>query len=161
MPFQASRSTSSKPALLGLAGEERDAERLRLAHVLRHLRQHGDAARDVKAADADRQAGGKERPRQIDRARKLVRLHADQADQRLAAGLADFPDDAVRTDAPVGLVVGVQADFDARPQHLAALGVLRQAVQAGERVGRNGRPEPLDGIAVVIVMRRLDHHEME
>ena len=78
-----------EPALLGLAGEERDAELLRLADLRRHLRQHGDAAGDVEAADADRQAGGEERPREIDRARKLVGLHADQADQRPAAGLAD------------------------------------------------------------------------
>ena len=148
-------------ALFGLAGEEGDAERLRLAHVLRHLRQHGDAAGNVEPADADRQPGGKERPRQVDRARKLVRLHADQADQRLAAGLADIADDPVRADPPVGLVIGVQADLDARSQHVAALRVHRQAVEAGERVGRDRRLEPLDGIAVVIVMRRLDHHEVE
>ena len=74
-----------EPALLGLAGKERDAERLRLAHLRRHLGQHRDAARDVKAADAHRQAGGQKRPRQIDGARKLVRLHADQADQRATA----------------------------------------------------------------------------
>ena len=148
-------------ALLGLAGEERDAELLRLAHVLRHLRQHGDAAGDVEAADADRQPGGQELPRQVDGARKLVGLHADQTDQRPAALLADLADDPVRAYAPVGFVVGMQADFDAGSQHVAALGVHRQAVEAGERVGRDGRAEPLDGIAVVIVMRRLDHHEME
>ena len=161
MPFQASRSTSSSRPFLGLAGEERDAERLRLADVVRHLRQHGDAAGDVKAADADRQPGGEERPRQIDRARKLVRLHADQADQRLAAGLADHADDPVGPDAPVGLVIGVEADFDVRPEHLAAARVLGEAVQAGERVGRDRRAEPLDRIAVVVVMRRLDHHEVK
>ena len=37
----------------------------------------------------DRQAGGEERPRQIDGARKLVRLHADQPDQRAPAFAAD------------------------------------------------------------------------
>ena len=107
--------------------------------VLRHLRQHGDAAGDVEAADADRQPGGEERPREIDRARKLVRLHADQADQRLAAGLADHPDDLVRPDPPVGLVIGVQADVDVRPEHLAA------AAQSSARPFRQA--SVLDGIA--------------
>ena len=114
MPFAGVAQHLVEPAFLGLAGEERDAERLRLAHVRRHLRQHRDAAGDVKAADADRQSGGEERPRQIDRARKLVGLHADQRDQRRAAGLADHPDDPLGADAPVGLVIGVQADVDVR-----------------------------------------------
>ena len=77
-----------EPTLLGLAGKERDAERLRRAHFRRHLGQHRDRARDVKAADAHRQPGGQKRPRQIDGARKLVGLHADHRDQR-AAALAD------------------------------------------------------------------------
>ncbi len=115
----------------------------------------------MKAADGDRQPGGKERLRQIDRARKLVRLHADQADQRAAAVAADHADDLLGPDPPVGLVIGVQADLDAGPEHFAAAGVLGQRVQAGERVGRDRRAQPLNRIAVVVVMRRLDHHEME
>ena len=39
----------------------------------------------MEAADRDRQPGGEERPRKVDRAGKLVRLHADEADKRLAA----------------------------------------------------------------------------
>ena len=62
---------------------------LRRAHLRRHLRQHRDAAGDVEAADADRQAGGEERPGEVDRAGELVRLDADEADQGAAAGLAD------------------------------------------------------------------------
>ena len=127
-----------EPALLGLAGKERDAERLRIAHILRHLRQHGDAARDVKAADADRQSGGEERPGEIDGAGKLIRLHPDQANQRFAAGLANHSDDPVRPDAPIGFVVGMQVDLDVRPEHFPAARVLGQAVQTCQRVGRNG-----------------------
>src|SRR6185503_7445180 len=70
-------------------------------------------------------------------------------------------DDAIRPHPPIRLVIGVQADIDARPKDRALLRVLRQAIQAGQRVGRNGRTNPLDRIAVVIVMRRLDHDEME
>src|SRR5438132_4652624 len=40
-------------------------------------------------------------------------------------------------------------------------GVLGETAQTGERVRRDRRPEPLDRIAVVVVMRRLDQHEVE
>ncbi len=88
-------------------------------------------------------------------------MHADQADQRPAAELADQADDAVRPYATIGLVVGVQADLDVRPQDLAPARVLGESVEAGERIGGDGRADPLDRIAVVVVMRRLDHHEMK
>ena len=150
-----------EPAVFGFAREEGNAQLLRLAHVARHLRQHGDAAGNVEAADADRHSSGKERPRKIDGARELVRLHADEADQRPAAFLADHVDDPVRPNAPIGFVVGVEADVDSGPEHLAPARILREAIQAGQGIGRYCRAHPLDRIAVVIVMRRLDHHEME
>ncbi len=49
------------------------------------LRQHREAAGHVEAADHDRNAGCAQRPRDVQRARKLVRLHADQADHAEAA----------------------------------------------------------------------------
>ena len=150
-----------EPAILGFAGEERNPELLRRFDVGRQLRQHGDAAGDMEAADADRQAGVEKRFGQIDGARKLVRLHADQTDQRTAAFAADHADDLLGLHPPVGFVERVQADIDARSQHLTALGVLRQGIQASERIGGNRRAQPLDRIAVVVVMRRLDHDEVE
>ena len=70
-----------EPTFFGFAGKQRDAKLLRLADLRRHFRQHRDAARHMEAADADRQAGVAELARKIDRARKLVGLHADEADQ--------------------------------------------------------------------------------
>ena len=147
--------------VLGLAGKERDPELLGGADIGRQLRQHGDAAGDVEAADADRQAGGEELAGEIDGARELVRLHPDEADQGAAAFAADHADDLVGPHPPVGLVIGVEADFDVRAQHLAGARVLGEAVEAGQRVGGDGRADPLDRIAVVVVMARLDHHEVE
>ena len=40
--------------------------------------EHRDAAGGMEAAERDRNAGRPERPRDIERARILVRLHADQ-----------------------------------------------------------------------------------
>jgi hypothetical protein len=101
-------------AFFGLTGEEGNAQCLSLAQVWRDFRQHGDAAGNVKAADADRQSSREEWAGEIDGARKLVRLHADETDKCLTARLADFSDDPVRAHAPVGFVVGLQADFDVR-----------------------------------------------
>ena len=150
-----------EPALLGLAGEERDAHLLGGFDVGRKLRQHRDAAGDMESTDADRQADVEKRLGQIDRARKLVRLHADQPDQTAPALAADHVDDLLRLHPAVGFVERVQADIDARSQHLAALGVLGQGIETRERVGGDRRAQPLDRIAVVVVMRRLDHHEVE
>src|SRR6185437_600908 len=79
----------------------------------------------------------------------------------LAALATDQLDDFVGADAPVGLIVGMQADVDVRPERLAFAHVLGERVEAGQRIGRDRRTDPLDRVAVVVVMRRLDHHEME
>src|SRR5437588_9610081 len=63
--------------LLRLAREERDAERLRRAQFGRHVREHREAARDVKSADAYREIGIEKRRCQIDGSRKLIGLDAD------------------------------------------------------------------------------------
>ena len=159
--MRASHQHLVEAAVLALAGEEGNAHGLRGADVGRQFRQHGDAAGDVEAADADLQAGLQERAGKIDRARKLVGLHPHQPDQRLAALAADQLDDLVGADPPVGLVIGMQADFDVRPKRLALAHVFGKRIEAGQRIGRDRRADPLDRVALVVVMRRLDHHEME
>ena len=150
-----------KAAFLGFAREKADTERLRLADVRRKFREHGDAARYVKSADANRQAGRQEGTGEIDRTRELIGLHADQSDQRAAALFTDQVDDAVRPYAPVGFVVGVETNFYVRAQDVAATGVFGERIEARQGVGRDGRADPLNRIAVVVVMRRFDHHKMK
>ena len=76
--------------------------------------------------------------------------------------LADHADDPVGPHAPVGLVIGVRGGSRRPgPSTWRRLCVLGEPVQAGQRVGGNRRSHPLDRIAVVVVMRRLDHHEVE
>src|SRR5580704_8101685 len=115
----------------------------------------------MKPADADRQAGGTERLRQIDGARELVGLDPDEAYQGTTAGLPDAADDPLGPHAPDGLVIGLDADLDLVAKHMPAPGVLGETAQTGERIRRDRRPEPLDRITVVVVMRRLDQHEVE
>ena len=148
-----------QPVLFRFAGEERNAHRLRGLQFLRHLRQHGDAARDVKAADANLIARGAKLARQVYRARILVRLRPHDADQGAPALLLQAPDNAARNDTAIGFVVGLDIDPDAGAEHLALPRILRQAEHTGERVRRHNRAEPLDRIAVVVVVGRLDKDE--
>ena len=69
----------------------------------------------MEAANADRQSGRKERTREVDGAWKLVGLHADKPDQRLAARVADLTDDPLGLGPPVGLVIGMQPDSTSGP----------------------------------------------
>ena len=150
-----------EPALLRFPGEQRNAERLRLLEFGGHFRKHGDAARNVKAADADRNPLGSEFSGYVERARILVGLHADDADQRPAATQGEVADDPRGQDAPVGLVVGLDRKIDVRPKDFAMARVFSETIHASERVRRQRGAEPLNGIAPVVVMGRLDQDEGE
>jgi len=88
----------------------------------------------VEPAGQHRQASRKEGTREIHRARKLVRLNANQTDQRPAASLADRADDPLGPNPAVGLVVGVQLDVNFRAEDLAPARVLGERVETGEGV---------------------------
>ncbi len=52
---------------------------------------------------------------EVDRVRELVGLHADQADQRLAAGATDVGHDTVGPHPGIGLVERLDQDVDVAP----------------------------------------------
>ena len=139
----------------GLAREQRDAHIPRRGDIGRQLGQHRQAAGDMKPADRHLHPGGAELPRELDRARELVRLHPDQADQP-GIGRGDAAGDLLYRDDGVALVIGVDVDLDIGAEHPAGGDVLGQRIKAGERIRRDPRPHPLDDVAVVVVMRRLD-----
>ena len=150
-----------EPALLGLAAEDGDAHVHGRLDLGRDHRQHRQAARHMEAAQRHRQAGLDELAGEIDGARELVGLDADQADQRLAAAAPDVGHDAVRPDADIGLVERLDDDIDVGPQDLASPAILAQAVERGQGVRRDVRLQPRDRVAVIVVMRRLDQHQLE
>ena len=115
----------------------------------------------MEAADHHRQAGGAELAGEVERMVELVGLDSDQADQRAPAAPLQIPGDPRRHDMLVALVDRDQVEVDVRPEHLALRRVAGQPIQSGERIGGQDRPPPDDRIAVVVIMRRLDHHEME
>ena len=122
---------------------------------------HGKAAGDVEPADDHRDAGLAQRPRDVERARKLVRLHADQPHHAEAAMAAQQRDDVLDLHPRVGLVDGGDVDRDLGAEDLALRRIRRERVDAGERVRGDRGAHPLDDVAVVVVVRRLDQDELE
>ena len=145
-----------EPAFLGLAGEDRDAHVHGRLDLRRHDRQHRQAARGMEAAHRHRQAGLEELAGKIDGTRELVALHADQADQRLAAAALDVGHDEVGAHPRIGLVERLDLDVDVGPQDAAATAILTQAIEGSQRIRRDVGAQPSDRIAVVVVVRRLD-----
>src|SRR5580658_846710 len=97
----------------------------------------------------------------MQRARILVRLHADQADETEIIVGAHLGDDALDAYAGVGFVDGDDVDIDIGPEHFALRAIVDQAINRRQRIRRHRRAEPADDIAVVVVMRRFyqDHAE--
>ncbi len=123
-------------------------------------RQHRNAARDMKTAHHDGQPAFAEFTAEIERARILVRLHADQPDHA-AAGGADALRHALDIDDGVALVAGLDLDIDVGTEHALVGALLDQPIDAGEAVRRQRRAQPLDDIAIRVVMRRLDQNDAE
>ena len=142
-------------AAFGLAGEQMDAEIERFLQIGRQCRQHGNAAGDVKAAHDDIEPERTELPAEIERARILIRLHADQPDHA-AAGGADALGHRRHIDDGVALVTGVDLDVDVGAEHAVVGAFPHQPIDAGQRVRRQRRAQPLDDIAILVVVRRLD-----
>jgi hypothetical protein len=148
-------------ALLELARIERDAKVERRLQVGLHRAEHGETARHMEAADRDRQAGRPQRPGDVEGAGELVALHADQKDETEIAVPPEAFDDLLRPDPGVDLVERIDVDVDVIAQHPPLARLVDQAVDGRQRVRGNERPEPLDDVTVVVVVRRLDQRDLE
>jgi hypothetical protein len=99
------------------------------------------------------------------RARSTARgnygLYADQTDKCFTASFANCSHHCGRSHTSIGFVMEMQADLDISSQHLALLSILGQPGQTRERVGGYYRSYPLDGIAVIVIMSRLDQHQVK
>ena len=88
-------------------------------------------------------------------------MHADEADQAEAAMTLQAGNDLLRLDPSVGFIDRRDIDGDVGSQHLALCGVDREPIERSQRIRRHDRAEPLDHIAVVVVMRWLDQDQLE
>jgi hypothetical protein len=120
-------------AALRLAGEEMDAEIQSLLHFRRDFRQHGEAAADVKTAHDHGDAQRAKFPAEIERPRKLIGLHADQADHA-ATGFGDALGDGAHIHEVVALIEGFDLDLSVGTEHVRLRAMLHQRIDAGEAV---------------------------
>ena len=108
-------------------------------HVGIAHRQHGDGAGDMETADRDHDAARPQRARDVERARKLVRLHADQehhagagrADEHCEAGLRDDDRRHRRDDAPSRPTSGCRAAPNLVAAGLGRTDLVRRLVVDG------------------------------
>ena len=77
----------------------------------------------------------------------------------MAACRRDRVGDALRSDARVRLVDCDDVDVDRFAEDAASPAIERESVQHGQGIRRNRRAEPLNDVAIVVVMRRLDEVE--
>src|SRR5580704_4257731 len=111
----------------------------------------------MKPTNADLNSRRAQRPRNIHRPRKLIRLHANQRDQSRL--FAKFARNAIRPDMRISFVQRLDDDVDVIPQHAPLLAVERKAIDHRQRVRRNRRPQPLDDVAVIVVVRWFDQNQ--
>ena len=145
---------------LALARIEGHAQRLGLLQVRRQLGKHRNAAGDVESADHHRHALRPELAGKIKGARKLIRLDPDEADKSASRRL-DLARDRLDVDDRVALVAGVDVDVDVGAKSPLFPAGGQEPVDAGEAVRGDGGEAPLDHIAVVVIMRRLDQEDLE
>ena len=114
----------------------------------------------MEAADDDRQVGGTEPSGKVHGAGKLIGLYPDQPDKS-PAGLPDPADDTVDIDDGVGFVVSFQSDLDFGAERVCSRTIGECAIDDSEAVRGDSRAKPLNDIAVIVVMRRLDQDDQE
>src|SRR5208282_2672970 len=143
-------------AIFGLAREQGDPARHRVLHLGRHFGQHRDASADMEAADRRLDSRGAQLRRNIDGTRELVGLHADHQHEtaiRIARETADY---RPHRNLAVGLVVRFDLDIDLGAEYMTIARVQRQTIDTRQRIRRYETAPPLDNVAVVVVVRRLD-----
>ena len=145
---------------LALARVQNRAERLRLFQIRRQFGKHGNAAGDMKSADHDGHALSPKRAREVEGAGKLVGLDPDQPDES-PARRPYATSRRAHVDNRVALVISLDCDVDVGAERALSGASGDEAIDAREAVGGNGRAAPLDDVAVVVVVRRLDENDPE
>src|SRR4051794_6826890 len=110
----------------------------------------------MKTTDNDRDAVSAQRTRDVERAWKLVRLHPNQRNKAKSVVVRKQGANLSNTDARISFVDHGAIKVNVWAEHGAMSGVARKAVNDSERVRRDERPRPLNDVAVVVIMRRLD-----
>ncbi len=148
-------------AAFRFAGKNGDAKLAGAIEIDGGAVEHGNAAGDVKAADDDRNAGGAERPRDVERAGILVGLHTDEPDHAETIRRPETAQQLGDIDPGIGLIDDVDNDIDVGSEHAAPRAIERHAMQRGQRIRRHQSAPPADDVAVIVIVRGFDEHDAE
>jgi hypothetical protein len=113
----------------------------------------------MKSSQADWNVCRAQRAGYIHGPRVLIRLNADHSNQGALA--FELPHQSVHADPRVCLIHGRDDDLDIIAQHAPLPAIQRQAVEDGQRIRGNRRTEPLNDVAIVVVMGRFDEDYLE
>jgi len=72
-----------------------------------------------------------------------------------------LPRDAFGLDAGVGFIEGADLDLRDGAEDAALFAIKGEAVEHSQRIGWNCGTEPLDDVAIVVIVRGLDQHQRE
>src|SRR5262245_46921106 len=64
-------------------------------------------------------------------------------------------------DAGMNLVEDRNVDFGIGTEHGAPRGIAPETIENGKRVRRDEGAQPLNDVAIVVIMRRLDQNQLE
>ena len=148
-------------AAFGLAGEQMNAEIARFLQIGRQRRQHGDAAADVKAAHDHWQP---ERRGIAVRGRARADIgsterRSSRPCRRRQRGCA-WPRAATSTIVLHSSQASISM-FDVGTENAVPRALFGQSIDASQAVRRQRRAQPLNDVAVMVVMRRLDQRDSE
>src|SRR5579864_672588 len=151
-------------AAFGFAGEQQNAEIQGFLQFGRDGGEHGEAAGDVESADGDLDVRGAQLAGKIEGAGILIRLDADQGDQRSGAfffKLSQSAGDFIHAKAGVGFITGGDVDFDVVAQQAARFRIQGEAVHDGEGIRGDGGAKPLNQVAIVVVVGGFDEDQLK
>ncbi len=148
------------PFSLDFTGNNANALAVKLLDVGFLIAQHIDRAAGMKTAHDHRHARGSEGPGHVHGSGKLVGLDADEADQKLGAGLLAPANNFSERYFLRGLIKG--RDFDRQgAEHLACFDVFGETVQHVERVARQDSLPKTDDISIIVILGGLDQNDMK
>jgi hypothetical protein len=122
---------------------------------------HRQTAGPVESSDYNRDASGAERAGDIEGARILVRLDADERKQPKTAVTAKMLEQFGDVNARMGLVNCLDVDYDVRPENSALCAIGFDAVDGGQGIRRSNCVPPAYHVTIVVIMRWLHENELE
>ena len=132
-----------------------------LLDIGRGVMKQGNSATDVEATDNHIHPGSAESPGKINSAWVLIGLYPHQAHHRFPAGSTAAPDNLGNVELMDGFVKEFNRYFEILTQRSTPLDIFSERIQTGQRIAWQ-HPSPMaQYIAIVIILRGFEQHDVE